>query len=700
MQAQKRETCVECQKDFANEISILKHIENDHGILVKRESVSFQSWENFLQWKDEVEAKNFCRFVKRTTTKLKFEEVTYYYCERRGFHVPIDHRKRRERSTGTKKINGYCPAKIIVRRNMSASQIKASYCSSHTHPIEPENLKYSPFSKSIKNAVAEKLAAQIPIDKILKDVRSNKSKEFLEKNQMMTRKDILNIARSKKLQNLNRRSVKNAVQVESFAMQHSESVLLYKREGEILYNCSELKKEDFVLIYMNKKQKENLQKFGNNVLAMDETQGLDEYGFFLHTLMILDNFDQGFPACFLFTNRNDQIIIELLFQCIKDEIGILNANTFMSDMQDKYFNAYFKIMKHKPNFYLYCSWCVKRAWKHNLSKIRDVEKKEETRKKLYFLQESNDVSVFEEKLIEFCNDLDTDLLDFMMYFQNNFVNSKEQWAYCYRQYSGINTNMVLKNFYRQIKHNFGNGSKITRLEDGLALIENYLEHREQSDLINNIKGHLSKKVIMLRKAHDQAKNHLDTKVGIRKCEDNGASWIVESFSTSNTEYIVTNCGDCVPDCKLMCDKCFCCTHMFKCSCQENSIRNIMCKHIHAVCLQQVIEQEIVDIVNSEPEEDVEDDISISSPIAVYQLTEDEVIEPESVENYEEPKMEDVSEQNRKHFESIMALVASSPTKNDFIHKALRELEAEILTMRDQEWKIEDYECDTEEKFIP
>lgn len=691
---------------------ILKHIEKDHGIPLKREKISFDLWENFVRWKDEEETKTFCRYVKRTTSKLKFEDVIYYYCERRGFHLPPGHRKRREWSHGSKKINGYCPAKIIVRRHLINGDITANYCSSHLHSIEPKNLKYSRFSENIKNEVAQKLVAQVPIDQILKEVRTSKSKEYLEKGQMMTRKDILNIARSNNVRNLNRKSVKNAVEIETFTEKHSESILLYKKQGEILDNCSELRPEDFVLIYMNKKQKEYFQRFGNNILATDETHGLHEYGFVLHTLMVLDDFDQGFPACFLFTNRNDETVIELLFQCIKKEIGPLNVNTFMSDMQEKCFNAYLKVMEHKPNFFLYCTWRVRKEWKQNLAKIKDVVKKRETEQKLCFLQESNDVSVFEQNLTEFCSNFDPDLTDFMEYFQSHFVNTTKQWAYCYRQYSGINTSMVIKNFHRQIKHNFGNGSQITRLQDGLALIESYLEYREQNDLIFNIKGHIPTKVLMLRKAHDKAKQHLDIGVGIRRSDDNDNGWIVESFSSSSTEYIVTSCGDCVPDCKLMCENCFCCTHMFKCTCLENSIRNIMCKHIHAVCLQQVLEQEIVQPVGSESEMIIEDDISISSPFAVYLLTDDEV-GPESNEkreikfkaengnnNEEEKKVNlvDVSEQNKKLFESIMTVVASSPTKNKFVRKALEDLEAAVLAMQDHEWEFDDYS--TEEKFLP
>lgn len=60
---------------------------------------------------------------------------------------------------------------------------------------------------------------------------------------------------------------------------------------------------------MSDGQKDLLLKFGEDYVCLDETHGLHEYGFDLHTLLVLDEMREGYPSAFLISNRSDSTIM-------------------------------------------------------------------------------------------------------------------------------------------------------------------------------------------------------------------------------------------------------------------------------------------------------------------------------------------------------------------------------------------------------
>lgn len=63
--------------------------------------------------------------------------------------------------------------------------------------------------------------------------------------------------------------------------------------------------------------------------------------------------------------------------------GVVEAEVFISDMVDMFFNAWISVMGFKSK-HLYCSW--HRAWKSNLNKITNKEKRAEVYKIIKTLQ--------------------------------------------------------------------------------------------------------------------------------------------------------------------------------------------------------------------------------------------------------------------------------------------------------------------------
>ncbi|KAJ8978145.1 hypothetical protein NQ317_016847 [Molorchus minor] len=80
------------------------------------------------------------------------------------------------------------------------------------------------------------------------------------------------------------------------------SVIFYKRQGEV---SDVLEEHDFCLVIMNRFQQMMLKKIGSNVICIDGTHGLNHYEFELTTIMVIDEFGQGFPTAFMFSNKKE-----------------------------------------------------------------------------------------------------------------------------------------------------------------------------------------------------------------------------------------------------------------------------------------------------------------------------------------------------------------------------------------------------------
>ncbi|KAH1009014.1 hypothetical protein HUJ04_001443 [Dendroctonus ponderosae] len=131
-------------------------------------------------------------------------------------------------------------------------------------------------------------------------------------------------------------------------LKESES-FLYSKSQDRSSEYPGVRDEDFILIIMTPGQKELLLRFGNDCVCMDGTHGLNEYGFELHPLLVLDELREGYPGAFLISNKCDGTVIEIFYSFIQQAIGQLKPKTFMSDMTEAYYTAWINIIQ-PPEF--------------------------------------------------------------------------------------------------------------------------------------------------------------------------------------------------------------------------------------------------------------------------------------------------------------------------------------------------------------
>jgi len=220
--------------------------------------------------------------------------------------------------------------------------------------------------------------------------------------------------------------------------------------------------------------------------------GLNAYDFELVTLLVVDDFGSGFPCCFMFTNLKDTKIYTVMFSIIKDKVGIISPDTFMSDIIETFYSAWENTMGSVPHRLL-CSWHVDRAWRQNICKITGPTRQEKqgtVYKSLKVLQSICDEIEFNNALKEFNNELlnDPDTRDFGMYFDRMYGNRVSLWAYCHQKGLGVNCNMHLESMHKTIKYHYLNGCKVGRLDKSITTIRRYTRDKKVERIIKLTKG--------------------------------------------------------------------------------------------------------------------------------------------------------------------------------------------------------------------
>lgn len=330
---------------------------------------------------------------------------------------------------------------------------------------------------------------------------------------------------------------------------------------------------------MTEAQLEILKKYGNDIVCIDGTHGMNAYDFQVVTLMVIDDMRQGFPCAFYISNRTDKQSIEVFLSAVKSRIGAVKPSVFMSDMADSFYNAWCAVME-PANKRLFCTWHVDRAWQSNLSKIKDAEEKKETYKKLRVLLEETDDKAFLKMLNSIVEELSSNesTKEYGEYFKNYYATCYESWAYAFRKNAGINTNMHLESLHRVVKHLFLKGKSVKRLDKAIHAIMQMVKQKLFDRLLILEKGKVTTKLQDIRKRHKMSLKMSTETV----TTTNGNKWEVSS-STLKDIYIVSLSEPNYCDCRLRCINCKACIHMYRCTCIDASIKWNMCKHIHLVC---------------------------------------------------------------------------------------------------------------------
>lgn len=413
----------------------------------------------------------------------------------------------------------------------------------------------------------------------------------VEKKNIITRKDIYNISKKcgllhkYKLHSIDALSVD--LQVKHIAQNSSSPIVFYKTQGT---DYLPLNKGDFMMVILTETQIALLNKFSNGKLCIDSTHGTDQYNFHLTTIIVIDELGDVFPAAFCISTKVDEVNMSVFFSKIKEIVGCLNPDVFMSDDVPAFRNAWIKTMA-VPKFYLLCKWHVDNNWRKNLKKIEGSQTTQSyIYKALRVLLEEPDKLQFENILQSFLCKLgaESGLQNFKKYFESNYVNRKRMWAACYQNQVMPNTYVYLETFHNTLKHIYSKFQfkKKQRLDMLLWHLLKIVRDKNIERLVKLCSGEKVNDYINNINTRHRSAVHIKSSQIDQTSE---VTWIVKSESFDHG-YIVQKQQSC--SCKIMCVACKVCAHLFSCTCDDYSIKNNMCKHIHAVIINVIKEENI------------------------------------------------------------------------------------------------------------
>ena len=191
----------------------------------------------------------------------------------------------------------------------------------------------------------------------------------LQRIHLIVKKDLYNIERSFAIRGCRRHSI-DSVSVEIWVKEmegkkDDNPVLFYKKQGQTKAEVGTnngLGGDDFALVIQTPLQSEMLQSCGDNkVICVDATHGTNAYNFLLISLIVVDEFGEGFPAGWCFSNKEDKTLLVNFFTHLKSRSGNIGPQWFMSDDADQYFSAWVNTYDQKSKKLL-CNWHVDRSW--------------------------------------------------------------------------------------------------------------------------------------------------------------------------------------------------------------------------------------------------------------------------------------------------------------------------------------------------
>ena len=100
-----------------------------------------------------------------------------------------------------------------------------------------------------------------------------------------------------------------------------------------------------------------LKEFGNNVICTDSTFKTTGYDFTLITILVIDEFGEGYPVAWCLTSREDQELISLFFETIKNKSGMVIPQWKTTDDADQFsIHGKLSLVKIHRNYYVLGMW--------------------------------------------------------------------------------------------------------------------------------------------------------------------------------------------------------------------------------------------------------------------------------------------------------------------------------------------------------
>ena len=435
---------------FSNVHKLEEHLTTHHILVLQIETFTFDSLDDFYQWKEEEEVHTSSWYVQKCAPQLINEkEHHYYYFNRAGKYRSQSKGERSLKSQGTSKVVSHCCAHIHATINKKTNVITVHYNS--THYNHETQLGHVRITDTTRMTIAAKLKEGKTPQRILDNIRDNTETHIVRKH-LVNRKDINNIRNQFNIDGIQRHRndlLSVTSWVKEMEMLPYNPVLLFKQHGD--QQCDSypyLEPDDFLLLIQTEFQHDMLCSHAHSGVCMDTTYKVSDYDFNLITLLILHEFQEGIPVAWALSNREDRLVLVHILQALKNVCGPLQPTWFMSDMAPQYSHAWKDVFGENKTAYLWCAWHVDRAWRDGIRRYVPMTQQKHIYHYLRVLLMETRIPKFRTLLAQFLTLCDSIAPAFATYFKSQYCTHIGQWTtICYRVGTPMNTNMYSESFH-------------------------------------------------------------------------------------------------------------------------------------------------------------------------------------------------------------------------------------------------------------
>lgn len=487
-----------CGLKFRQVRTMLQHVRQAHqDVHFEEKEMTFQSFEDFLKWKDVQEAKTLTKYVKICGKAKGKSNKSYinYVCIHSGeksskYQPRITSRVHRK---GTIRTGLFCPARMTVKL-LNDGQVNLNYISTHTHEVNLQLTQHHRLAKNTVKYIKEQLAAGISEKTIQEQLRigfiDNETRD--ENGEMVLRRHIIStwqiseIGRKMNMQPLNSMiHVEDASAVDILVRRLENEVfnpiITYKPQGkQVMVGAIELDdlpyaQNLFALGVQTQQQMEIMKGGDARVLCVDTTYCKKNCDIYIFTFVLPDGYGKGYPVAHFLANHQDETLLHYLFSSLKKRCPGLKVDCVMTD------GCKSGIIVHKglssvfgPTRHLLCHGYLIRLWKWRLKMSVKGNRTLQIEVISYLtaiLREQN-VEFFQELCHSFIEKYKVLCPQFVENFAKTYLNKTEQWAKCHRSALNGCTDSVpyCKDFQERLKNYFKTRKANQRIHDLIILL--------------------------------------------------------------------------------------------------------------------------------------------------------------------------------------------------------------------------------------
>ena len=104
--------------------------------------------------------------------------------------------------------------------------------------------------------------------------------------------------------------------------------------------------------------------YSTEAVCIDSTHGTNQFDFQLMSLLVVDRYGEGISMALLFSNHIDTKTLTHPFNVLKNKVGSIKTDIFMSNEALEFYNAWVNVVEVSLN-HLLCIWHVDSSLKNS-----------------------------------------------------------------------------------------------------------------------------------------------------------------------------------------------------------------------------------------------------------------------------------------------------------------------------------------------